>query len=114
MNLYSGPRSMLILNNTSCHRSQELKDICNKARVILEFLPLYSSDFNLIKESFLTLTAWVRRNRQLKKGFEDFGDFLKLAIKDFMKRKNAHGYFRLAEIGVISKNKNKSDADEKM
>jgi transposase len=80
---------VLILNNTSCHRSQELKDMCDEAGVVLEFLPPYSPDFNLIKESFLALKTWVRRNRQLEEGFKDFSDFLKLTIKDFIKRKDA-------------------------
>jgi transposase len=100
---------VLILNNTSCYRSQELKDIYNKTGVILKFLPPYSPDFNLIKESFLILKAWVQKNHQLKKGFEDFSDFLELAVKDFIK-KNARGYFRLAEIRIINKDKDKSEA----
>jgi transposase len=116
MNPFPGPRSVLILDNASCYRSQELKDICDEAGVVLEFLPFYSPDFNLIEESFLALKAWVRRNRQLEEGFEDFGDFLELAVKDFMEGKNAHGYFRLAGIGVISEDEDEdeSDADEKM
>jgi transposase len=110
MNSFSGPRSVLILNNTSCHRSQELKDMCNEVRVVLEFLSPYSPDFNLIKESFLALKAWVRKNHQLKEGFKDFSDFLELAIKDFMKEKDARGYFRSAKIGFISEDKDKSEA----
>jgi transposase len=110
MNPFPGPRLVLILNNASCHRSQELKDICNKAGVVLKFLPFYSPDFNLIKESFLVLKAWVRKIRQLEEGFEDFSDFLKLAIKDFIKEKDARGYFRLARIRFISEDKDKSEA----
>jgi transposase len=63
--------------------------MCNKAGVVLEFLPPYSLDFNPIKELFLALKAWVRRNRQLEEGFKDFNDFLKLAVKDFMEEKDA-------------------------
>jgi transposase len=114
MNPYPGPRSVLILDNASCHRSQELKDMCNEAGVVLEFLPPYSPDFNPIEESFSALKAWVRRNRQLEEGFEDFGDFLELAVEDFMERKDAHGYFRSAGIGVISEDEDESDADEEM
>jgi transposase len=103
---------VLILNNASCHRSQELKDMCDKAGVVLEFLLLYSPDFNLIKESFLTLKTWVRRNRQLKEGFKDFDDFLKLIIKDFMEKKDARSYFRLVKIGIISEDESESDVSE--
>jgi hypothetical protein len=67
-----------------------------------------------LKESFLALKAWVRRNHQLKDGFKDFGDFLELTVEDFIEEKDAHGYFRLAGIGVISEDKDKSDADEEI
>ena len=63
MNPFPAPRSVLILDNASCHRSQELKEMCREAGVVLEFLPPYSPDFNPIKESFSALKAWIRRNR---------------------------------------------------
>ena len=87
MNPFPAPRSVLILNNAFCHRSQELKDICEEAGVVLEFLPPYSPDFNPIEESFSALKAWVRRNRQLVDSFEDFGEFLILGVEEFMEGK---------------------------
>jgi transposase len=74
---------------------------------MLEFLPLYSPDFNLIEKSFSALKAWIRRNRQLIKGFKDFSDFLDLTVEEFIKGKNARGYFRSAKIEV-----NKEDKEE--
>ena len=68
---------------------------------MLEFLPPYSPDFNPIEESFSALKAWIRRNRELVEAFDDFGDFLTLAIEEFMRGKDAHGYFRSAGIGVL-------------
>jgi transposase len=85
--------------------------MCNEAGVVLEFLPPYSPDFNPIEESFSALKAWVRKNRQLEEGFEDFGDFLKLAIKDFMKKKDARGYFRLAGIGLINEDEDEDESE---
>jgi hypothetical protein len=42
----------------------------------------------------------------------DFSDFLKLAVEDFMERKDARGYFRLAGIGIISEDKGESDVNK--
>ena len=113
MNPFPGPRSVLILDNASCHRSQELKDMCEEAGVVLEFLPPYSPDFNPIEESFSALKAWVRRNRQLVDGFQDFGDFLTLGVEEFMEGKDARGYFRSAGIGVESEDEGyETDAEE--
>ena len=95
-----GPRSVLIIDNASCHRSQELKEIRNKARVVLEFLSPYSLDFNSIEESFSALKAQIRRNRKLADVFTVFGDFLALSVDEFMRRKNAHGYFWSARVGI--------------
>jgi transposase len=85
--------------------------MCNEAGVVLEFLPPYSPDFNPIEELFSALKAWVRKNRQLEEGFEDFGDFLELAVKDFMKEKDARGYFRSARIGFISEDEDKDESE---
>ena len=57
INPFPGPRSVLILNNASYYRSQELKDIYEEAGIVFEFLPPYSPDFNPIKESFSALKA---------------------------------------------------------
>jgi transposase len=86
MNPFPSLRPVLIMDNTSCHRSQELKDMCDEVGVVLEFLPPYSPDFNPIEESFSALKAWVRKNRPPVEGFEDFGDFLKLAAEEFKGR----------------------------
>jgi transposase len=110
MNPFPGPRSVLILDNASCHRSQELKDMCEEAGVILDFLPPYSPDFNPIEESFSALKAWVRRNRELVDSFDDFGDYLTLGVEEFMRGKDARGYFRSAGVGVES-DSNEDDSE---
>jgi transposase len=53
----SVPRSVLILNNTLIHSALELQQRCDKKGVRLEFLPPYSLDLNLIKETFHKLKA---------------------------------------------------------
>jgi hypothetical protein len=42
----------------------------------------------------------------------DFNDFLKLAVKDFIEKKDARGYFRSAEIGIISEDEGESDVSK--
>jgi transposase len=48
------PRSVIVLDNASIHHTfrQEIEEACNRARVVLKFLPPYSPDFNPIEESF--------------------------------------------------------------
>jgi len=46
MNAYSGPYSVLVLDNVSIHKGQHLRDICNAKGVRIEFLPPYSPDLN--------------------------------------------------------------------
>ena len=46
MSSFLGPYSVLILDNASIHKSQQLHNICNEKGVRLEFLPPYSPDYN--------------------------------------------------------------------
>ena len=57
MNPYPRPRSVLIIDNAITHRLEELKEMCKEVGVILEYLPPYSLDFNVIEESFSSLKA---------------------------------------------------------
>ena len=57
-----------------------LKELCDAYGVMLEFLPLYSPDFNPIEATFHDLKAWIRRNNQLASDYGDFGGFLEYAV----------------------------------
>ena len=57
MNRFPRLRSVLILDNTSSHRSKDLITIYEEAGVRLEYLPPYSPNYNTIEESFSTLKA---------------------------------------------------------
>jgi transposase len=46
MNAFPGPYSVLVLNNASIHKKQQLYDLCSEKGVQLEFLLPYSPDFN--------------------------------------------------------------------
>ena len=77
---YPGPRSIIILDNASIHKSARLQELCEQAGVVLEFLPPYSPDFNPIEATFKDLKAWIKRNYTLASNFESFNIFLEFAI----------------------------------
>ena len=58
-NPYLGPRLVIILDNASVYyiNRQNIKDVYRRHGVLVRFLPLYSPDFNPIKESFIDLKA---------------------------------------------------------
>ena len=61
--------------------SEDLATICEEAGVRLEYLPPYLSNYNLIKESFSALKAWMRRNREFIPVFEPFFEgYIHLAV----------------------------------
>ena len=62
MNLFPGPRSVLVLDNIGTYLSEDLAAMYEEAGVRLEYLPLYSPDYNPIEESFSALKTWMRRN----------------------------------------------------
>ena len=54
---FPGPRSVLVLDNASIHKSAKLRSMCEDRGVLLKFLPLYSLDFNPIENIFKDLKA---------------------------------------------------------
>ena len=76
-NPWPGPCSIIILDNASIHRDQELQDMCNAAGVKLHFLLPYSPDFNPIELTFKDLKALIKWYCQL------MGDFQALGISTF-------------------------------
>jgi transposase len=77
---YPGPRSVLILDNASIHRSEQLQELCQEHGVLLKFLPPYSPDFNPIEATFGDIKAWIKRNHRLMEDFESFEAFLHFAV----------------------------------
>jgi len=95
---YPGPRSILILDNASIHKSVRLRDLCAEHGVLLIFLPPYSPDFNPIEATFKDFKAWVKRNHRLAEEYESFEAFLHLAVSQSM-GVNARAHYR--EAGYI-------------
>jgi hypothetical protein len=77
----------------------------DEAEVDLIYLPPYSPDLSLIKESFNGLKQWMRRNKALSTSFEEiFKGFFHLIIKLAVTAENVKGYFRNAGISVTKEN----------
>ena len=77
---YPGPRSIIMLDNALIYKSAYLQELYNHSSVILEFLPLYLPNFNLIKVTFKDLKVWIRRNYILAAKFKSFNSFLEFII----------------------------------
>jgi transposase len=75
-----GPRSVLILDNASIHKSTRLRELCEQYGVELRFLPPYPPDYNPIEATFNDIKAWIKRNQRLVKDFEGFESFLHFAV----------------------------------
>jgi transposase len=54
-NPHPAPNSVIVLNNASIHRSARVQQLYEAASVILEYLLLYSPNYNPIKKSFKQL-----------------------------------------------------------
>jgi len=76
------PRSVLIMDNASFHRSEKMQRMCDEAGVVLRFLPPYSPDLNPIEEFFGELKAYIRKCWDEHEGFirADFSSFLEECV----------------------------------
>ena len=64
--------------------------MCNEAGVLLEFLPLYLPDYNLIEEAFAELKQWLKKNYMLASGYESFEGFLNAAMLQLSRKPGNH------------------------
>ena len=101
-NPFPSPKSVLIMDNASIHKSQRLKDLCEQHGVIIQYLPPYSPDLNPIESYFSKLKAWMKKHWELAKGIEgqEFEDFLHLAMSCNNGKVSAPGHFRRSHIRV--------------
>jgi len=111
---FPGPCSVIVLDNAPIHRNQvhstkeiddilliylqELREMCEDAGVLLEFLPPYSPDFNPIEQSFAQLKAWMRKHGAMASMCETFEGFLSIALEKFSVGGNPGAHFRSAHI----------------
>jgi len=100
MNVYPARRSVLVMDNHSIHRSDELTEMCEDAGVHILYLPPYSPDLNPIEQSFAQLKAWMRRNQRMADLLgRDFEAFIRMAIARTIGREGAWGHFRRCGYG---------------
>lgn len=91
------PKSILIIDNALFYYLTKIEELYKEAKVKLLYLPLYSPDLNLIKEFFVKLKIFIKRNQQLYINTlrQDFKIFLKQCINIIRVRKlSAEGHFR--------------------
>ena len=81
--------NVLMMNNFSTHQSPKLAKLCREADVELAFLSSYSSDYNLIEQSFHVLKKWMWRHQDLAKNQykNDYKKFIWLIVRFLWKNK---------------------------
>jgi transposase len=77
-NRYPAPKSVIVMDNASWHRSRKIRQMCDEAGVILEFLSPYSPDFNPIEEHFGVLKKFIKRK------WHENEDFISREFKMFL------------------------------
>ena len=98
---YPEPKSVLIMDNASFHRTPRVRQMCLDAGVKLLYLPPYSPDLNPIEELFAELKAFIKKEWSV---YEDhvhagFQVFLEWCIGMVgSKESSAQGHFRNAGI----------------
>lgn len=102
-NRYPGPKSVLVMDNASFHRTARLQRLCSEAGVKLVYLPPYSPDLNPIEEMFAELKAFIKRKWSIyendpDQGFDTFLDWCVGMVGS--KKESAEGHFRHAGIEV--------------
>lgn len=79
-NPYPESNSVIILDNASIHRADRVRQLCEQAGVLLEYLPPYSPDYNPIEKSFKQLKSWIKKHAEMAEMFADYGVFLEYAV----------------------------------
>jgi hypothetical protein len=96
------PKSVLVMDNESFHRSDRVEELCAEAGVILVYLPPYSPNLNPIEEFFAELKALIRRNWRVQqsshKGLESFLEWCVKVVGD--RESSAKGHFRHSGVTV--------------
>lgn len=96
---FPAPRSVLVMDNASYHRSERIQQMCDAAGVKLLYLPPYSPRLNLIEEVFAELKAFIKKSWKIYEQNPEpgFGVFLEWCV-DVVGRgeESARGHFRHA------------------
>jgi transposase len=98
------PKSVLVMDNASFHRTEGLDRICHDAGAKLIYLPPYSPDLNPIEEFFAELKTFIKKKWHSfestpEQGFDAFLEWCVDVVGG--KKESARGHFRHAGITVI-------------
>ena len=66
--------------------------------IILIFIKLYLSNYNLIEEIFMKLKIWIKKNYILTNNYKKFEEFLKIILYQIINKNN--NYFKLYYIMI--------------
>jgi transposase len=97
------PKSVIVMDNASFHRTEKIEQLCYEAGVKLVYLPPYSPDLNPIEEFFAELKAFIKKNWETFENSTEqgFDVFLEWCIDVVGSRKSsAHGHFRHAGLTI--------------
>jgi transposase len=67
------PKSVIVIDNASFHRTERVERLCYKAGVKLIYLVPYSPDLNPIEEFFAELKAFIKKNWETFENSPDQG-----------------------------------------
>ncbi|KAK7177785.1 hypothetical protein PSPO01_16169 [Paraphaeosphaeria sporulosa] len=105
--VYGGKPVVIVLDNVSIHTRDDVRAVVEAAGYVLQYLPPYSPDYNPIELTFAVLKAWIRRNyvyMRSRFGRNQFGDFLRAAIRESRCDRFARKHFRYAAGGLYIDN----------
>lgn len=99
--IWPAPKSVLVMDNASIHRSARVEQLCAQAGVKLVYLPPYSPDLNPIEEFFAELKAFIKTSWKVyESGTQRFDEYLEWCVGLVGGRvESAKGHFRHA--GVV-------------
>jgi transposase len=100
---WPAPKSVLVIDNTSFHHTDRIKQIYSDTGVKLVYLPPYSPDLNSIEEFFSKLKAFVKRSFRLyldnpSRGFHKFLQWCINIVR--AREQSARGHFRHASLTI--------------
>ena len=77
----SSPRSILVLDNCSIHRVDEILELLRSTGIVVMFLPPYSPDYNPAEEAFSYVKYYLKRHDDLLQQLHDKTPIIKSAFK---------------------------------
>jgi len=82
---------IMILDNASIHKTKKVKEYCEENRIIMVYLPPYSSEYNYIEK------IWKMIKREFGKIYEKYKD-IKRGIKGAIERLRYNKRFKRIDI----------------